>query len=441
MAARKRNLEVIHPHAAGIDIGGEKHYVAVPPQSHDEPVRCFGCYTADLNAMADWLLACDIDIVVMESTGVYWIPVYDLLESRGLTVHLVNARHVKNVSGRKSDVLDCQWLQQLMSFGLLSGAFRPRGEICALRTISRHRETLIAEQARWIQRMQKALTQMNVQLAHAVTDVTGMTGLAIIRAIVAGVREPEELARLRNYRCRKNAAELARALQGTWRQEHLFTLGQALQMYEVHAERIAEVDAQLQRMLAGMRQHDGVVEIKRNKGRAKNAPRFDVRQALYGLCGVDLTCVEGVDASTALKVLAELGDDLSRFATAKQFCSWLGLCPGTRISGGKRLSGVSKRIANPVARALKLAAMGLSRSQCSLGAYYRRMAARVSAGKAITATAHKLARILYAMLTKQEAFKPQDLEVYEDRYRERTLAYLRRKAALMGFELQPTAAT
>ena len=437
MAVRKRNLEVVFPHAAGIDVGGEMHYVAVPPECCEESVRSFRCYTADLDAMADWLLGCAIDTVVMESTGVYWIPVYELLESRGLTVYLVNARHVKNVSGRKSDVLDCQWLQQLMSFGLLAGAFRPREEICALRAVSRHRQTLLEEQSRWIQRMQKALTQMNVQLAHAVTDITGATGMAIMRAIVAGERDARVLARLRNYRCHKSEEELARALEGTWRQEHLFTLGQALLMYGVYRERIADADAQLQAMLGRLRRHAGTVAAQRNKGRAKNAPNFDIRQALYELCGVDLTRIEGVDVTTALKVLTEVVDDLGRFATAKQFCSWLGLCPGTRISGGKRLSGASKRLANPVARALKLAAMGLSRSQCSLGAYYRRLAARLGAGKAITATAHKLARIVYAMLTRGEAFKVEDMQAYEERYRHRTLTYLRRKAASMGFELQP----
>lgn len=437
MAVHKRHFEVIFPNSAGIDIGGDAHYAAVPPDRCDEAVRHFGCCTADLVDMGNWLHDCSIDTVVMESTGVYWIPVYELLESMGFTVYLVNARHVKNVSGRKSDVIDCQWLQQLMQYGLLAGAFRPSGEICALRAVSRQRETLIDEQGRWIQRMQKALTQMNVQLANAVTDITGTTGLAILRAIVAGERDATVLAELRNYRCKKSKEELARALEGTWREEHLFVLEQALAMFDVLHLRMDETDAQLHAMLRRMARHTDAVSIDNNKGRTKNAPKFPIRQALYGMCGVDLTRIEGIDVTTALKVLAEIGHDLSRFKSAKHFCSWLGLCPGTRISGGKRLSGATKRIPNPVARALKLAALGLARSHCALGAYYRRLAARMGAGKAITATAHKLARTIYAMLTRKKEFTAQDPHAYEEKYRQRTVNYLKRKAASLGFDLLP----
>jgi transposase len=306
---------------------------------------------------AVWLIECGITVVALESTGVYWIPVFEVLEAHGIEVMLVNASNVKHVSGRKSDVLDCQWLQQLMSFGLVSAAFRPPANVCALRAISRQRDTLLQEQARCVQRMQKALTQMNRQLTNAITDITGKTGLAIIRAIVAGGRNPQELAKLRNYRIHASEAEIAKSLEGTWKEEHLFCLAQALSLYDTYRTLIAEADNKLDALITPLREW----------------------------AGVDLTQIGGIDACMALKVLVELGPDLSKFKSAKRFCSWLGLYPGTRISGSKRLSGASKRIPNRVARALKLAAQGLHHGQCSLGAYYRRMAARLGKGKAITA--------------------------------------------------------
>jgi transposase len=390
--------------------------------------------------MAEWLASCAVDTVVMESTGVYWIPVYELLEARGFTVYLVNARHVKNVSGKKSDVLDCQWLQQLMSFGLLAGAFRPDGEVCALRALVRQRETLIAGQAKQIQRMHKALTQMNVQLMHVISDIAGKTGQDIVRAIVAGERDARKLAQLRNYRVHASEEQIAKSLRGNWREEHLFCLAQALRLFDTHQQLLEEADAKIEAMLAHLQRHAlGAMKPDKNKGRAKHAPRFDVRAALVRWAGVDLTRIGGIDVSTALKVLAELGTDLSKFKSAKHFASWLGLCPGTHITGGKRISGVTKRIANRVAQALKLAAHGLHRSQCALGAYYRRMAARLGAGKAITATAHKLARLVYAILTTGEAFIERTQDHYEDQVRSRTIRYLQKKAASLGFNLQPNA--
>lgn len=440
MAVRKRELAVLFPNAAGIDIGSAKHYVAVPLERCEHSVREFASFTEDLASMAEWLAGCAVDTVVMESTGVYWIPVYELLESRGFTVYLVNARHVKNVSGKKSDVLDSQWLQQLMSFGLLAGAFRPDGEVCALRAVVRQRETLIAGQAKQIQRMQKALTQMNVQLVHVISDIAGKTGQDIVRAIVAGERDAHKLAQLRNYRVHASEEQIAKSLLGNWREEHLFCLAQALKLFDTHQQLIEEADARIEAMLAQMQRHArAALKPDKNKGRAKHAPRFDVRSALVGWAGVDLTRIGGIDVSTALKVLAELGTDLSKFKTAKHFASWLGLCPGTRITGGKRISGVTKRLANRVAQALKLAAHGLHHSQCALGAYYRRMAARLGAGKAITATAHKLARLLYAILTKGEEFIQRTQDHYEDQVRTRTIRYLQKKAASLGFNLQPNA--
>lgn len=439
MAARKRKLrefEVKHPNAAGIDIGSASHYVAVRPDRGGDTVREFGCFTEDLVAMAHWLLECGVDVVAMESTGVYWIAPYEILESHGIKVHLVNARHVKNVSGRKSDVLDCQWIQQLMTFGLLSGAFRPEGDICALRAVSRQRDALLREQARQVQRMQKALTQMNVQLTNVITDIVGKTGQDIIRAIVAGERDPKKLAKLRNYRIHASEEEIAKSLEGNWRDEHVFCLGQALALFDTYQKLIADTDAKLEELIRPMRQHQKTLPPNKKKGRGKNAPSFDVLNTLYQWIGVDLTRIGGIDVTTALKIVVEIGTDLSKFKNAKHFASWLGLCPGTKISGGKKLSGASKRIPNRVAQALKLAAQGLHHSQCALGAYYRRMAARVGVGKAITATAHKLARLIFAMLTKGEEYVERSQQQYEESFRNRTLAYLKRKAKALGYRVE-----
>jgi transposase len=440
MKVRERELKVLYPNAAGIDVGSAQHYVAVPAQRCAQPVREFGCFTEDLIALADWLVQCGVDTVAMESTGVYWIGLHEVLEARGLVVHLVNAKHVKNVSGRKSDVIDCQWLQQLMSFGLLAGAFRPEDQVCALRALSRQRDSLIQEQARQVQRMQKALTQMNVQLTNVITDIAGASGLAIIRGIVAGERDAKKLATLRNYRVHASAQDIARSLHGNWREEHVFCLAQALALFDTYQQLIAQVDQQLQDKLDRLRRLTDALPATKKKGRAKHAPAFDVRTALYRWTGVDLTRIGGIDVGTALKILVEIGWDLSKFKSAKHFASWLGLCPGTHITGGKKISGITKRIPNRVAQALKLAAQGLHHSRCALGAYYRRLAARLGAGKAITATAHKLARLVYAMLTKGEAYVERSAEHYEHLHRERTVRYLHRKAATLGFRLEPAAA-
>lgn len=438
MAVRKRvELSVVYPNAAGIDIGAHSHFVAVPPKRAEQVVREFGSFTDDLRQMSEWLKDCAVDTVVMESTGVYWIPVYEFLESQGFTVFLVNARHVKNVSGKKSDVLDSQWLQQLMSFGLLAAAFRPDEQVCVLRALARQRASLVTEQARQTQRMQKALTQMNVQLANVISDIMGETGQKIIRAIVAGERNGQKLAQLRNYRIRASEREIAQALCGTWREEHLFCLKQALQLFDVHQSLIQEADHCIQTQLTKLQRHELTLPVLKNKGRAKSAPGFDVRSALYRWAGIDLTRIGGVDVGTALTVLSELGTDLSKFKTVKHFASWLGLCPGTRISGGKRLSRATKRIANRVTKALKLAAQGVSHSHCALGAYYRQMAARLGSGKAITATAHKLARYVYVMLTRGEDYIERSEQYHQEKTRNRTTRYLERKAAELGFRLTP----
>jgi transposase len=434
---RRVQFELAYPNTAGIDVGSASHWVAVPAERDDDPVREFKSFTADLHALADWLEACGIDTVAMESTGVYWIPLFELLESRGLTVFLVNARHVKNVSGRKSDVLDCQWLQQLMSFGLLSGAFRPKEDICALRAVVRQRDMLLVYQGQHIQHMQKALTQMNLQLGNVISDVAGKTGQAIIRSILGGERDPLKLARLRDCRIQASEQEIARSLQGNWREEHLFALKQAVALYDAYQARVEECDGQLEQLFARLGRHSGEpAKSTRRRSKNRNTPGFDVRVAIFRLCGVDFTAIDGIDVGTALKVIAEVGPDFSRFKSVKHFCSWLGLCPGTKISGGKVLSGKSKRTANRAARALKLAAANLRASRSALGAYYRRLCARMDKPKAITATAHKLARLIYTLATKGQPYVDNGQDYYEERYKERVLNNLKRKAQQFGYQLQ-----
>jgi len=428
-----------HPNAAGIDIGSASHYVAVPPDRDDDPVREFASFTADLHRLADWLRDCGVDTVAMESTGVYWIPLFELLDARGFTVWLVNARHVKNVSGRKSDVLDCQWLQQLMSYGLLRGAFRPDDQVCVLRALARQRATLLKTQARSVQHMQKALVQMNIQLANVIADVAGASGQAILRAIVAGERNPYVLAGLKNSRVRASDEEIARSLQGTWRAEHLFALRQALDAFDFCGRQLQQCDEEIEAQLS--RLHITAVEPDRGKKRSKarNAPKFDLRTRLFQMCGVDLTRIDGIDVTTALVVVSETGTDMSRFPTDKHFASWLGLCPGTKITGGKVMSGKTKRCANRAAQALRLAAAALRTSQSALGAYFRRMCARMDKPKAVTAAAHKLARLIYSMLTKGEEYTDQGQAYYEERYRQRVLHNLNRRAQQLGMTLVPTA--
>lgn len=446
MAQRKRPttqsaITLTHPNAAGIDIGSVAHFVAVPPDRDDEPVREFASFTADLHRLADWLDACGVDTVAMESTGVYWIALYELLEARGFTVLLVNARHVKNVSGRKSDVLDCQWLQQLMSFGLLRGAFRPADQVCVLRSLSRQRTMLLRSQGRFVQHMQKALTQMNIQLANVISDVAGETGQKILRAIVAGERDGLALARLKNSRIRASEDEIAKSLQGSWRAEHLFALKQALDAFDFCGTQLAECDAQVQAQLQALHVREDEPAQGKKRGRARNAPKFDLRTQLFQMCGVDLTRIDGIDVTTALVVVSEVGADMCKFPSDKHFASWLGLCPGTKITGGKVMSGKTKRCANRAAQALRLAAAALRSSQSALGAYYRRMCARMDKPKAVTAAAHKLARLIYAMLTHGQEYTDRGQDYFEERYRQRVLHNLAQKAKAMGMQLVPSDST
>lgn len=430
-------LKVIHPQAAGLDIGSEEIWVAVPPASTAEPVRSFGTLTPDLLALADWLVACGVDTVAMESTGVYWIPVYEILEARGLQPHVVNARHLKNVPGRKTDIQDCQWLQGLHSVGLLRGSFRPADEIVALRAYLRHRATLIEYRAAHIQHMQKALQQMNVQLPLVVTDITGVTGLAIIRAIVAGERDPQQLAALRDPRCKQSAQEIAKALTGNYRPEHLFALQQALALYDFYSEQIAACDAEIEQQFANLKPvSDDLPPLPpstKPKSHSKNGPSFDARAHLYRITGVDLVAITGLNESTVQTIIAEIGTDMSHFPTEKHFCSWLGLAPHNDISGGKRLRSRTLPTNNRAGQAFRLAAQAVSRSlDSAFGAFYRRLKARLGPKQAIVATAHKIARAFYHVLKHRTPFHDLGGEEYERRARERELKNLEKRAAKLG---------
>jgi transposase len=418
-----KHLEHINRYAAGIDIGSRSHFVAVPEGTDEQPVREFSAFTGDLERLAEWLISCGVTTVAMESTGVYWIPVFEVLESHGLEVKLVNARHVKNVPGRKSDVLDCQWLQQLHTYGLLHGAFRPADQVCTLRAYVRQRSTLVRSAASHIQRMQKALAQMNLQLHNVVTDITGTTGMRIIKAILDGERNPDTLAAMRHPRCRNSASTIARSLKGNYRPEHLFGLQQAVELYEVYQAKIADCDRQI------------LTQLKSFDDSPNDTPPGTVGDALVRMSGVDLTSIDGIDTTTALKVLSEIGTDMSRWKTAKHFASWLGLSPGTKVSGGKVLSSATKQVANKAAQALRMAAFTLFNSKSALGAYLRRQRARLGTPKAITATAHKLARLIYAMLTHGTAYVDAGQGYYEERYRLRVIQNLKRRAQELGFEL------
>ena len=422
-----KHLQHINIHAAGIDVGSRSHFVAVPEGTSEPSVREFESFTDDLQRMADWLRSCEVTTVVMESTGIYWIPVFEILESKGFDVKLVNARHVKNVPGRKSDVLDCQWLQQLHTYGLLEGAFRPPEQICTLRGYVRQRMNLVRYAASHIQHMQKALAQMNLQLANVVADITGKTGMLIIKAILSGERDPLTLARLRDKRCKNSEETIARSLHGNYRPEHLFSLKQAVDLYGFYQGQIAECD---QVILGQLATFDVASDSDKD-----TKPPTTIEEALQRMSGVDLTQIDGIDSNSALKIIAEIGIDMSRWKSPKHFSSWLGLCPGTKVSGGKILSSRSKQVANRAAATLRMAAFTLFNSKSALGAYLRRQRSRLGAPKAITATAHKLARLVYAMLKHGSAYVDAGQDYYEERYRSRVIQNLKRKAQELGYQL------
>ncbi|MGB7791667.1 MAG: IS110 family transposase [Terrimicrobiaceae bacterium] len=435
---KQKSVPFIEPDAAGIDIGATEIYVAVPEERDNRPVRKFATFTEDLHALADWLIACAIKTVAIESTGVYWIALFQILECRGLEVCLVNARHVKGVPGRKTDIQDCQWLQYLHTVGLLRGSFRPAEAVCAVRSILRHRDTLLQSASSQVLLMQKALTQMNLQLHNVISDITGVSGLAIIDAILLGEREPSKLAGLCDARIKASRQVVAKSLVGDYRPEHLFCLQQALASYRHFQNLIAACDEHIEAMLACFDSHEQCAEAPSTKYKAQgNQPAFDVPSEMHRILGVDLTGIPGMSAQGVLSFFCEVGPQITRFPSSRHFASWLGLCPDNRISGGKILSSKTRNVRCRLANALRMAATTLYRSHSSLGDYFRRLRAKLGSPSAITAAAHKLARILFAMLRDRRSFDPQLLGILNEKHLRRRQNSLRKYAASLGFELVP----
>jgi hypothetical protein len=441
-------FERMNLNAAGIDIGNGFHCVAVPAGRDTETVREFDCFTSDLDALVNWLLKCRIETAAMESTGVYWIPLYEKLEAAGIEVLLVNARQIKNVNGRKTDVLDCQWIQRLHTYGLLQGAFRPDAQICELRGYMRQRGTVIKMASMHIQHMQKALSLMNLQLANVLSDVTGETGMRIIRSILDGERDPGVLAAHRDPRCKSSLEKIKKSLTGHYKKEQIHALKQAVDAYDFCQGQLLSCDFEIERHLLSFatvleeapalesKQAKGfAIKPKKKKKKGGNAPVFDVRSALRRVLGVDLTTVPGIEEGTALCLMSEIGMDMSRFRSGKAFAAWLGLSPDNKISGGKILSSKTKRTGSRAARALTMEAFTLHKNKSALGAFYRRLKGRIGPSKAITATAHKLALIIYNMLKHGEEYVEKGQEFYENMYKERAINSLKKRAQALGFAI------
>lgn len=440
---------ILENNAAGIDVGAREMFVAVPPDRDPHPVRVFDTFTEDLQQLAEWLVACGVTTVAMESTGVYWIPLYDILESRGLKPCLVNARHMKNVPGRRTDWHECQWLQFLHSVGLLRGAFRPEAEVTAVRTIIRHRNELVQMAGQHVLHMHKALTQMNLQIHHVISDITGLTGLAIVDAILAGQREPTELARLRDPRVKADEETIRKSLVGNWREEHLFTLQQSREFYRTYQQQIVKCDQEIERLLGKFEPRVNPAEKplppdqKRhrsgNKRRKKNGhlqTGFDLRTEAYKLFGVDVTQIPGLE-TTALPLFAEVGRDMSQWATSAHFVSWLGLCPDNDISGGRVLWKGTRKVNNRAGQLFRLAAHGLHRNLTPLGNYLRRMKAKLGPAAATTATAHKIAIIFYTIVKHQLEYDETIWATRDAKREQRFQAKLKRQAKQLGYRLVP----
>jgi transposase len=433
-------LEIVHPDAAGIDVGGSEHWVAISPDRDPEPVRRFGCFTADVREMGRWLVEKGVRSVAMQSTGVYWMPVFEVLEQQGLEVYLVNAQHTKNVPGRKSDVQECQWLLKLHAFGLLNNSFQPTDEIRIARTLWRQRSNLVAEASSVIQRMQKVLTEMNVQLSNVLSDVSGMSGMKIIEAILEGERDPWKLATFVEPEVKAKPEDIAKSLEGNWREELLFVLRQHVELYRIYQEKITDCDLQLRKHLESL---GSKVDLKtqpignrpKGKKKSKNAPGFDLRTELYRITGIDWTQINGIDVLTAQTVIAEAGADLSAFPSEKQFASWLGLCPTNEQSGGKILNRRTRKVVNRATVAFRNAALTLLRSQSYLGAQYRRLRTRLGAPKAITAMARKLACLFYRLIKHGQPYVDKGTEYYEAKYREQQIRSLAKRAQKLGLQL------
>jgi transposase len=440
-SSRATDFPIIHPCAAGIDVGSQFHVAAVPPDRDPEPVRTFRSFTGDLHALAAWLEKVGVTTIAMESTSVYWIPAFEILEAKGFEVFLVNARDAKQVPGRKTDVNDAQWLQKLHEYGLLRASFRPRQHIVALRSYVRQRERLLELCAQHIQHMQKALMEMNVQLHHVVADITGVTGMKIIRAIVAGERDASELAKHRDIHCKQPADIIRDALIGHYQAEHIFALTQAVEFYDFCHAQIATCDQKIEAALKELQAQVEPPAVPMQAAGQRKKPRqndfsFDVRSALYQLLGLDPTQIHGLGPYLALKLVAECGTDMSRWPSAKHFTSWLCLAPGNKISGGKVLSSKTRRSSSRAAAALRLAATAVGKTETALGAFYRRLSSRIGKAKAVTATARKIAVLFYNALRHGMSYVDPGATYYEDRYRQRVLQGLRRRAASLGYVLQ-----
>ena len=438
-------LERINHDVAGIDLGSAEHFAAVPPDRDPNPVQSFPTFTHGLHRLADWLAACRIRSVAMEATGVYWIPVYEILEARGFQVLLVNAQHFRNVPGHKSDVRDCEWLRELHSVGLLRGSFRPTDAIVALRGYMRHRDTLVKSMSTVVQRMQKALTEMNVQLPLVLADITSKTGLAIMHDIVAGRTDPQQLAQHRDRRCHASKSEFVAALTGNYRPEHVFVLRQNLELFAMHLSKLAECDVAVETYVQQLIKHVERPSAplppspRKRRKRGNNEPSFDIRAYLYELTDVDLSQVDGLGPHSALQLVSEIGTDMTRWATPRHFTSWLTLAPNNKITGGRLISSRTPGSANRAAAILRMAAMAVGKTQTALGAFYRRLAARTGKAKAITATARKIAILVYRMLKGDiRQYSDPGPESYNEDQRQRAIRRLRRRAESLGFSLVNT---
>jgi transposase len=434
----------VHPKAAGVDLGAREIMVCVVNKEGEQLVRAFGTYTVDLKAIGQWLQEYGVESVAMESTGVYWIPLFEELEAQSFHCHLISSRSLRRVPGRKSDVIDCQWIQTLHSYGLLESSFRPEADLAGLRTLLRHRASLLRHRAPHILHMQKALLQMNIQLSQALSDVTGETGLRIIRAIVGGERDAHQLAAFRNYRCKKDEEEIAKALTGMWRREHVFVLQQALALYDFYTQQIAACDVEVEGYYAMIRaewETGALPELPegKRKSHSKNAPQVtEARKHLKRIAGIDITAVPGISVSLAQTIISEVGTDMRKFPNEKHFCSWLGLAPKKEISGGKVLKESVQKTRNRAGQAFRMAAGSVMRANCAFGGFYRRQKARLGPAQAAVATAHLIARVVYKMLKYKEEYQPRSLQEYERHYQEQQVKYLQKKAAKFGYQLLPT---
>lgn len=437
-------MRQVHEQAAGVDIGAEEIVVCVAGDANTQIVKAFGNYTVDLQNIGKWLQVHQVQTVAMESTGVYWIPLFEELERQGIECLLISSRSLRRVAGRKSDIQDAQWIQTLHSYGLLESSFRPQGDLVALRTLLRHRSQLVDHRSPHIQHMQKALLQMNVQLSQALSDVTGETGLRIIRAIVAGERDPQQLAALRDRNCKKSAEEISKALTGTWRTEYLFIIQQALALYDFYTQQVEACDAEIERMYA-MTRPDWSGKVvqplppKKRNAHSKNAPQQQaaIRQHLQRISGVDLSVVDGFGVSLAQTVIMEVGTDMSKFPSEKHFCSWLGLAPKHEISGAKVLRNKTLKTKNRAGQAFRMAAQSVKRADCVFGSLYRRLKSRLDKAQATVATAHAIARVVYRMLKYKVEYEQVSVEEYEQKYKDQQLKYMKKKAQKLGFQLIP----